>query len=190
MPDGTRGGKIECSGSGLHGLQTTGHAPPPRARLARSGKRKAMTSKGLEALDTSAQKTNIWINGVTGCIPGLDRHHAYSALRAVLHALRDRLSVDLAAHLGAQLPTFIRGVFYEGWHPAGKPLKVRNLEEFLAHIEQELPPEKKIDSEDAARAVFRVMEQHVDPGEIEKVVAALPKALRELWGPAVEPRDT
>jgi uncharacterized protein (DUF2267 family) len=41
---------------------------------------------------------------------GEDRECAYRALRAVLHALRDRLTVDVSAKLAAQLPTLIRGV--------------------------------------------------------------------------------
>lgn len=38
-----------------------------------------------------------------------DRHAAYLALRATLHALRDRLTVEEVAELGAQLPMLIRG---------------------------------------------------------------------------------
>lgn len=149
-----------------------------------------MSTTGLEAIDATVQKTNAWLTSIMGCEPGLGRHDAYAALRAVLHALRDRLTVDAAAHLGAQMPMLVRGLFYEGWHPAGKPLRIRNIEEFLAHVEQELPGELASRSEPIARAVFRVVEQYVDAGEVDKVIAALPRALRELWSPEVEPRDT
>jgi uncharacterized protein (DUF2267 family) len=48
------------------------------------------------------------------------------ALRGVLHALGDLLTPDETAELAARLPTLIRGFFYEGWHPATKPLKYRH----------------------------------------------------------------
>jgi uncharacterized protein (DUF2267 family) len=63
-----------------------------------------------------------------------DRHHAYVALRAVLHALRDRLPPEVAVHLGAQLPILVRGIYYEGWHMAGKPVKDRSVQEFADHV--------------------------------------------------------
>jgi uncharacterized protein (DUF2267 family) len=66
---------------------------------------------------------------------GLDRRRAYRALAAVLHALRDRLTVDEVAQLGAQLPILVRGLYYDQWHhPAGKPDRLRHKEEFLAAV--------------------------------------------------------
>ncbi len=59
-----------------------------------------------------------------------DRHAAYRVLRAVLHALRDRLTVAETVDLGAQLPMLIRGLYYEGWTPNDKPLRERTREKF------------------------------------------------------------
>jgi len=41
-------------------------------------------------------------------------------LGAVLHALRDRLQIGLAVHLGAQLPLLVRGLYYDQWHRASR----------------------------------------------------------------------
>ncbi|MFI8891646.1 DUF2267 domain-containing protein [Streptomyces paradoxus] len=35
----------------------------------------------------------------------------------MLHPLRDRLPVETAVQFGAQLPTLVRGVYYDGWRP-------------------------------------------------------------------------
>ena len=44
-------------------------------------------------------------------------------MRATLHALRDRLTVEEAAQFAAQLPMLIRGFYYEGWNPTDKPVR-------------------------------------------------------------------
>jgi uncharacterized protein (DUF2267 family) len=99
----------------------------------------------------------------------------------VLHALRDRLPVDQAAALGAQLPMLVRGFYYEGWHPAGKPVKERKKEEFLAHIATAFQNDPEVDPEEVARAVFQVLAQRVTPGEIQHVKLTLPGEIRSLW---------
>jgi uncharacterized protein (DUF2267 family) len=73
----------------------------------------------------------------------------------VLHCLRDRLTVNEAAQLADQFPMLIRGIYYEVWHPAGKPEKLRSREEFLAKLGSHLPKARAINPEDAVRAVKR-----------------------------------
>jgi uncharacterized protein (DUF2267 family) len=96
--------------------------------------------------------------------------------------LRDRLSVDQAAALGAQLPMLVRGFYYEGWHPHGKPVKERHKEEFLAHIAVPFrDDEVVVDPEHVTQAVFQVLAKHVTSGEIKHVKIALPGEIRSLW---------
>jgi uncharacterized protein (DUF2267 family) len=139
-----------------------------------------MSLTGLEVFDETVQKTNAWLKEVMQAL-AYDRHTAYQILRAVLHCLRDRLTIDEAAHLGAQLPMLVRGIYYEGWDPTGKPEKIRSRDEFLARIGAHLPNAEPIDPEVAARTVFRVLENHVSPGEIRDVIATLPQEIRALW---------
>jgi uncharacterized protein (DUF2267 family) len=75
----------------------------------------------------------------------------------------------------------VRGFYYEGWHPHGKPLKERKKEEFLAHIAREFQDGPCDDPERAARAVFQVLAGHVTAGEIEDVKSSLPAEIRSLW---------
>jgi uncharacterized protein (DUF2267 family) len=140
-----------------------------------------MSATGLDVFDTTIEKTNSWLNDVMYKLGWQDRHTAYLALRATLHALRDRLTVQEVAQLGAQLPMLIRGFYYEGWNPTGKPLRERHKEQFLAQIERQLRGDDRIDPKEAARAVFTVLANRVTEGEIEDVKHVLPDEIRDLW---------
>jgi uncharacterized protein (DUF2267 family) len=141
-----------------------------------------MSATGLEVFDSTVQKTNSWLKELMLELDWDDRHRAYGALRATLHALRDRLTVEEVAQLGAQLPMLIRGFYYEGWDPTNKPLKVREREEFLARIAQYfVRAGDSVHPEPVARAVFAVLAQRISDGEIEDVKHILPGEIRDLW---------
>jgi uncharacterized protein (DUF2267 family) len=99
----------------------------------------------------------------------------------VLHALRDHLPVNEAADLGAQLPTLVRGIYYDQWQPAKTLLKERRLESFLERIDGDFRPDPIDDTPKAISAVFAVLSEKVSAGEIADVRNALPRELRALW---------
>jgi uncharacterized protein (DUF2267 family) len=136
---------------------------------------------GITAFDSSIHTTNLWLNDLLDHLGWQEKQRAYQALRLVLHALRDRLSVDQAAALGAQLPMLIRGFYYEGWHPGGKPVKERTKGEFLAHVAVAFRDNPEVNPEEVVRAVFHVIANHVTPGEIKHVKISLPAEIRSLW---------
>jgi uncharacterized protein (DUF2267 family) len=136
----------------------------------------------LTLFETTLHVTNVWIDDLLDRLEWEEEpYRAYHALRAVLHALRDRLPVEQAAALAAQLPMLVRGFYYEGWHPHGKPLKERKKEEFLAHVRGAFRDGGHVDAERVTRAVFQVLGEHVSPGEIEAIKSCLPGELRSLW---------
>jgi uncharacterized protein (DUF2267 family) len=140
-----------------------------------------MSETGLEAFDSTLQKTNVWLREIMDELGIEDRHLAYAALRSTLHALRDRLIVNEVAHLGAQLPMLIRGIYYEGWHPGGKRQKA-DRRDFLDSIRHHFRSSVwELDPTELVEAVFRVLERHVTAGELEDVKQSLPADLRELW---------
>lgn len=140
-----------------------------------------MTMTGLDNIDRTVHKTNEWLAEIEVDLELNDRHEAYRSLRATLHALRDRLTVEEAVHLGAQLPMLVRGMYYEGWRPTGKPLPIRNDEEFLDLVRAELVGMEHLRTKRIVRTVLRSLEDRVSAGEIDDVKQALPERIRELW---------
>lgn len=141
-----------------------------------------------DIFDGTLQKTQIWLNEIMFELDWQEHpQKAYLALRTVLHALRDRLTVEEAVQLGAQLPMLVRGFYYEGWTLKGKPRKERHKEDFLDHIKAAFKSDVTVRPESVARAVFKVLARHASAGEIEDVKHILPKSLLEMW-PAGKPR--
>src|SRR6186997_2980503 len=133
-----------------------------------------MSNTGLEIFDATLQETNHWLKIVMEELQTSDRRIAFGALRAGLHALRDRIGLQNAVHLGAQLPMLLRGAYYEGWHPAATPTRERHLADFIDHVGAPLPRETTINPAEAARACFAVMERCLDRGELLEVRGSLP----------------
>ncbi len=128
----------------------------------------------------SVEKTHIWLNEVAAELGDEDRQYAYRALRAVLHALRDRLTVDVAAKLAAQLPTLIRGIYYEDWDPSRTPMAIHDVGTFLDHIAAEGHMAGDTEASVAVTAVARVLRRHLSAGEIDGMLAVLPDAFTAL----------
>jgi uncharacterized protein (DUF2267 family) len=139
-----------------------------------------MSATGLEVFDRTLQTTNIWLNEIAEKT-GPDKQRAYHGMRAVLFALRDRLTIEEAFHLSAELPLIIRGIFWEGYRPVHKPERYRSLEEFLEKVNEGVGNAAPMNPEDTARAVFAVLDKHVPQGEMEDVKQMLPKDVRNLF---------
>ncbi len=133
----------------------------------------------VRAFRESLAKTSEWLKEVQTELDLGSEDQAYSVTRAVLHALRDRLTIDEAAQFGAQLPMVLRGVYYEGWNPSGTPVKTRSQSEFLETVSRELRQTE--DPLRLTRAVFRMIGHHVTSGEINDIKTSLPLEIRELW---------
>ena len=142
-----------------------------------------MSATGLEVFDKTLQTTNIWLNEIMSEI-GPDRQLAWHVLGAVLHALRDRLQPELAAHLGAQLPILVRGAYYDGYRPSASSDSRRSVDEFLGRVKAELEFTRPVDTGNAVRTVCEVMAKHIDEGQAKKVWDALPEDIRRVAAPA------
>lgn len=140
----------------------------------------------IPTLNRTLQETEAWLNELCESEPFEVPEQAYALLRAVLHAVRDRLTVEEAVHLGAQLPQLVRGIYYEGWRPALAPNDEKTVDEFLAHVRSSLGPgqQERLPLETATRTVLAFLSEHVDAGEMRHVVDQMPAEIKGLFSEA------
>jgi uncharacterized protein (DUF2267 family) len=109
-----------------------------------------------------------------------DEHRAHGILRAVLHTLRDRLPIEQVAHLGAQLPTLIRGIYYEGWNPSGKSIRLRHKIDFLDEVWFQMSKPEDLEVEIVTKITLRFLSDKISEGEMRNIAHVLPEDIREL----------
>jgi len=144
-----------------------------------------MSANGLEVFDKTIHTTNIWLKEIGQGI-GPDRQLAWKVLSVVLHKLRDRLPVEIAAHLGAQLPILVRGVYYDQYQPARQPGDCRDFTQFCEEVGEWLSDARPVDPRAATVAVFRTLSRHLPRGQLDIVRGSLPRSIREVWEAAEE----
>ncbi len=115
-----------------------------------------------------------------------DMVKAFRIMRAVLHTLRNRLPLTSSLQLIAQFPMLIKAVYVDGWKSGDEAKTLRHLGDFLEAVREQggagLSPDLVNDYEvtQAVHAVFAVLKKHVSEGEINDILATLPKELRPL----------
>lgn len=139
-----------------------------------------MSATGLEVFDKTIHSTHTWLNEIGETI-GPDKQRCYHALRAVLTSLRDRLTIEQSAHLAAELPLLVRGIYYEGFRPADLPLPLRSQDQFVTLVASRFGNIGPVNPHASTIAVFRVLQRHLPRPMVEKVKDALPKEIRALF---------
>ena len=143
-----------------------------------------MPTGTVDSIERTVQKTNEWLDDLAHELGTDDEPQAWRVLRAYLQTLRDRLTVEEAAQLAAQLPHLVRGVFYEGFDPTRQPEKLRDREAFLSRLAERAQLAGPDEAERAAVAATRVLRRHISEGEFDDVLAQLPAQIRELLAQA------
>ena len=136
-----------------------------------------MSSTGLDTFDATVQESNELLKAIEKEF-GWEGHRdlSYDALRAVLHTLRDRLTVEEAADFASQLPMLIKGLFYDGYRPAKMPVKM-DKEEFFEEVRRKFPLSMEHSTQDLIRGVLSALGKYVSKGEMKEVKDILPGQL-------------
>jgi uncharacterized protein (DUF2267 family) len=144
-----------------------------------------MMSRSLDAFDHAQHTAHAWLADLARALDTEDRRFAYRVLRAWLHALRDRLTVEGAVAFAAQLPELLRGVYYDGWQPHRAPVKYGP-----DHYMNRFAQEARISADEvrpAAAIVGKVLAERLSAGQLAVTLAQLPPPLRVLMsGTATE----
>ncbi|MGW5437358.1 DUF2267 domain-containing protein [Nocardia asteroides] len=131
-----------------------------------------------DPLAPTVHTAHVWLRAVAESLDTDDRRFALRAVRAWLHTVRDRIAIDSSAHLTAQLPELLRGVYYENWVPGHLPVR-HGLREFIAQFAREAeidPAEVPV----VVAAVTYALEEKLSPGLLSRVFAGLPITLYRL----------
>lgn len=139
-----------------------------------------MELKELDPFMPTLQKTDDWMEDLIAELGPDDPRKAQRALRAVLHALRDRMLPGEIADFASELPMLIRGLYYEGWNPGGGTPD-RSQEAFLQDVRDELQVPADPDADHCTHAVFAVLQKRISAGEIADVRDNLPEEIAALW---------
>ena len=135
-----------------------------------------------------AAKGNEFVNRLATRLGDPDnRDRAGRVLRCVLHALRERLTVEESFQLLAQLPMVIKALYIEGWQPGRHHHKIKTLHELSEEV-------MRLDGMSAWRdfsgvpdaiegieAVIKTIADYVTAGELHDIIAVLPEDMKESF---------
>lgn len=138
--------------------------------------------------DKYAQEGNAYINSLAERLGHPEEKGRTGILvRAVLHSLRDRITMGESLNLMAQLPAFLKVVYVDNWKYKEKPESLKNREDFLSKVEenQRMYGEQEFSwnksTEELAGIVLESLHDYLTEGEIEDIMAQLPEDLKAYF---------
>lgn len=131
--------------------------------------------------DTYINETYTWVESVANQLGVWERKDiAWKVLREVMHIIRDRITLQEVFHLSAQLPVFIRGMYFEGYSISGKPKKF-HVSEIEKRLKKVLRGTPKITPQDAFGAVILTLHSYISEGELDDIYDTLPGDIKDYW---------
>ncbi len=138
--------------------------------------------------DKYAQEGNLFVKNLAQKLGHPDEiGRTGIVLRAVLHTLRERITIGESLNMISQLPMFLKAIYVDNWKYREKPVGIRSREDFTAEVEkyqsqygeQEFNWEKS--TEDILKIVFSELATYISEGEFEDIIAQMPEQLKELF---------
>jgi len=135
--------------------------------------------------DKYAAKGNEFLNMLAEDLK-MPHDKAGRILRAVLHAMRNRISVDESFQVIAQLPMALKAVYVDQWDPWHSFRRIHQVEQFIDEVRRYDKATAAMDFGDdesaklAIKAVFRTLNHYLSDGELRDIIAILPKDMKDF----------
>jgi len=143
--------------------------------------------------DKYATKGNEFIR-LVACDLQAPNDKAGRIIRAVFHALRNRISHEESFQLLAQLPMALKGVYVDGWKFNKDFDRISHVNDFIDEVRREDRGLAGYDfgndesAEKAVAAVFKAMKYFVSEGEFKDLMAVLPEEIKLFVRESIEGR--
>ena len=117
-------------------------------------------------------------------------------IRAVFHALRNRLSHEESFQLLAQLPMSLKGVYVDGWRFDKVFNRISYINDFLDEVRQEDSGLAGYDfgnnskAGDAVASVFKALNYFVSEGEMNDIIDVMPTELKQFIKKSIAGNET
>lgn len=105
---------------------------------------------------------------------------AYNMVVGVLHVFRRRLSVQEALRFAGVLPAVLRAIFVSDWDTEQPQLAFGDRASMTGEVKQ-LRQAHNFSPETAIHDVALALRRHVDPQELDRVLASLPPQAQAYW---------
>ena len=117
-------------------------------------------------------------------------------IRAVFHALRNRLSHEESFQLLAQLPVLLKGVYVDDWRFNKVFNRISHINDFLDEVRQEDDGRTGYDFDNNSKAevaiasVFKALNYFVSEGEMNDIIDVMPTELKQFLKESIAGKGT
>jgi len=135
-----------------------------------------------------AAKGNEFVNKVAVRLGDSEnRDRAARVIRSVLHALRNRLTVEESLQMLSQLPMAIKSVYVESWKLRSHTPRIKTIDDLCEEVMKEDGAAAWRDfssmeeAREAIEAVMKTLADYVTAGELHDVIDLMPKEIKQYF---------
>ncbi len=116
----------------------------------------------------------------------ISNEKAFRILKAVLHVLRDHVSINESMQMMSQLPVAIKGIYVEQWMVDAPVKTLHTPHDFFNEVVRYDKGTVLADFENygaiekSVKAVFRTLNYYLSDGEFEDIIAVMAAEIKKL----------